>query len=246
MKNNKKIIISIDGFSSSGKSTLSKKISRKLNYKYIDTGAIYRCVTLLAIRKNVFNSDLWNIKNFIPFVKNLKWKFYWDDQYDNMAIILNNENIRSEIRSIEVTKKVPLISKIPEIREILISIQKNMGKKKGIVVDGRDIGNCVFPKSELKFFINGSLETRSYRRYIDFYKKGIKKISYEKIKNHISYRDEMDIKRKISPLKKSWDHIEIDNSSSIDQQLNLIFKIINEKIYETIGKKNNYSNRRIR
>ncbi|WP_185873274.1 (d)CMP kinase [Blattabacterium cuenoti] len=245
MENNK-IIISIDGFSSSGKSTLSKIISKKLHYKYIDTGAIYRCITLLAIRKNVFNSDLWNINNFIPFIKNLKWKFYWNDKLDNMNIILNNEKIKDEIRSMEVTKKVPLISRIPEIRKILTSIQKNIGDKKGIVVDGRDIGNCIFPESELKFFINGSLETRSYRRYKDFIKKGIREISYEDIKNNILYRDEIDINRIISPLKKSFNHIEIDNSLYYNDKINLILKIINKKIHATFKKKNNNSNRRIR
>ncbi|WP_185864992.1 (d)CMP kinase [Blattabacterium cuenoti] len=228
---NKKIVIAVDGLSSSGKSTLSKKISEKFQYKYIDTGSIYRIITLLAIRKNIFNSDLWNIKNFISSIS--------IEEINNLNVILNKKNIKSKIRSIEVTNKVPFISRIPEIRKKLISIQRNMIKKEknGVIVDGRDIGNCVFPKSELKFFIKGSIDIRSYRRYKDLLNNKTEKnknISYEEVKKKILFRDEMDINRKISPLKKSINHIEINNNNySIDVPLNLIYKIIKKKFYET-------------
>ncbi len=226
--NNKKIIISIDGLSSTGKSTLAKYISKKLKYKHIDTGAMYRSIAWLAIKEKVFNSDLWNINNFIAILNKIKLRFYKDKKSNISYILLNDKNIQSKIRSIEVTKKTPLIARIPEIRKKLISIQKKMGLKKGIVVDGRDIGNCVFPKSEIKFFIKSSLEIRSYRRY-----KEIKKTSYENIKRYISYRDELDSIRKISPIKQSLDHIEIDNTyMTIDQQYQLIIKIINKKIFK--------------
>ncbi|WP_185872191.1 (d)CMP kinase [Blattabacterium cuenoti] len=231
---NNKIIIAIDGYSSSGKSTLAKKISQKLKYKYIDTGAMYRGITLLAIRKKIFNSDLWNIRNFIPFLKNINFKFKWNNKFHKTDIFLNKENIQYEIRSLKVTKKVSLIAQIPEIRKILTIFQRNIGEKKGIVMDGRDIGNSVFPKSELKIFMKGSIEVRSYRRYKDLQKRG-EKISYEEVKKDIIHRDIMDTSRKISPLKKYEDYIEIDNTFiSMEKQLNLIFQLINKM------KKNNH------
>ncbi|WP_185865983.1 (d)CMP kinase [Blattabacterium cuenoti] len=227
---NRKIIIAIDGYSSSGKSTLAKEISKRLKYKYIDTGAMYRGITLLAIRKKIFNSDLWNIRNFIPVLRDINFKFRWNRKLNETNIFLNEENIQSEIRSLNITKKVSLIAQIPEIREKLTFIQKNFGEKKGIVMDGRDIGHSIFPKSELKIFMKGSIEVRSYRRYQDLKKKG-EKVSYEEVQKNIIHRDIMDTSRKISPLKKSIDSIEIDNTFlSIEEQLNLIFQLINKII----------------
>ncbi|WP_185853303.1 (d)CMP kinase [Blattabacterium cuenoti] len=225
---NHKIIIAIDGYSSSGKSTLAKEISKKLKYKYIDTGAMYRGITLLAIRKKIFNSDLWNIQNFMPVLRDINFKLRWNKKLNGTDIFLNEENIQSEIRSLKITKKVSLIAQIPEIREKLTLIQKNFGEKKGIVMDGRDIGHSVFPKSELKIFMKGSIEVRSYRRYQDLKKRG-EEVSYEEVKKNIIHRDIMDTSRKISPLKKSIDSIEIDNTFlSIEEQLNLIFQLINK------------------
>ncbi|WP_185852115.1 (d)CMP kinase [Blattabacterium cuenoti] len=223
---NRKIIIAIDGYSSSGKSTLAKAISKKLKYKYIDSGAMYRSVTLLAIKKKIFDSDLWNTRNFIPILKEISLKFKWNKKCNQTDIFLNKENIQSQIRSEKVAAKVSLIAQIPEIREKLTLIQRNIGKNKGIVIDGRDVGNCVFPKSELKIFMKGSIEIRSYRRYQDLKKRG-EEVSYEEVKKNIIHRDIMDTSRKISPLKKSIDSIEIDNTFlSIDEQLNLIFQLI--------------------
>jgi cytidylate kinase len=226
---NQKIIIAIDGYSSSGKSTLAKAISKKLKYKYLDSGAIYRSVTLFAIRKKFFDSDLCNRQNFIPFLKQINLKLKWNKKYNQTDIFLNGENVRSKIRSEEVTNKVCLIAKIPEVREKLTLIQREMGKNKGIVVDGRDVGNHVFPKSELKIFMKGSIEIRSYRRYKDFKKKG-EHISYEEVKKNLIHRDMMDVSRNISPLKKCVDSIEIDNTFlNIEEQLNLIFQFIKNK-----------------
>ncbi|WP_185859275.1 (d)CMP kinase [Blattabacterium cuenoti] len=225
---NHKMIIAIDGYSSSGKSTLAKEISKRLKYKYIDTGAMYRGITLLAIRKNIFNSDLWNIRNFMPVLRDINFKFRWNKKLNETDIFLNEENIQSEIRSLNITKKVSLIAQIPEIREKLTFIQKNFGEKKGIVMDGRDIGHSIFPKSELKIFMKGSIEVRSYRRYQDLKKRG-EKVSYEEVQKNLIHRDIMDSSRKISPLKKSIDSIEIDNTFlSIEEQLNLIFQLINK------------------
>ncbi|WP_185858493.1 (d)CMP kinase [Blattabacterium cuenoti] len=226
---NHKIIIAVDGYSSSGKSSLAEAISKKLKYKYIDTGSMYRSIALLAIRKKIFNSDLWNTKNFIPILRNINFKFKWNKKYKKTDIILNNENIQSEIKTLQVTKKVSLIAQIPEIRERLTIIQRNIGKYKGVVMDGRDIANSIFPKSELKIFMKGSIEVRSYRRYKELKKRGVD-ITYEEVKKNISQRDFMDTSRKISPLKKSIDSIEIDNTFlSIEEQLNFVFRLINNQ-----------------
>ncbi|WP_185861239.1 (d)CMP kinase [Blattabacterium cuenoti] len=232
---NKKIIIAIDGYSSSGKSTLAKAISKKLKYKYIDTGAMYRCIALFAIRKKIFDSHFYNTKNFIPVLKEINLKLKWNKKYNQTDIFLNGENIQDKIRSEKVSNKVSLIAQIPEIREKLTIMQRNIGKNKGIVIDGRDIGNHVFPRSELKIFMKGSIEIRSYRRYQELKKRG-NEISYEKVKKNIIYRDMMDISRDISPLKKSTDSIEIDNTFlNIEEQLNLIFKLINKKITTSLS-----------
>ncbi|WP_341652177.1 (d)CMP kinase [Blattabacterium cuenoti] len=234
---NQKIIIAIDGYSSSGKSTLAKAISKKLKYKYIDSGAMYRSIALFAIRKNIFDSDLWNIRNFIPLLKEINLKFKWNQKYNRTDIFLNEENIQSKIRSKQVESKVSYISQFPEIREKLTLMQRNLGEDKGIVVDGRDVGNYVFPKSELKIFMKGSIEIRSYRRYKDLKNRG-KEVSYEEVKKNLIHRDIMDTSRNISPLKKSIDSIEIDNTFlSIEKQLNLIFQLIKKityHAYETI------------
>ncbi|WP_185871615.1 (d)CMP kinase [Blattabacterium cuenoti] len=225
----KKIIIAIDGYSSSGKSTLAKAISEKLKYKHIDSGALYRSIALFAIQKKIFNSDLWNVHNFIPLLEKINLKFKWNKKYGQTNIFLNEENIQSKIRTEKIGKKVSLLAQIPEIRKILTVMQRNIGKNKGIVVDGRDIGNYVFPKSEIKIFMKGSIEIRSYRRYQDLKKRG-EKVSYEEVKKNLIHRDIMDVSRNISPLKKSVDSVEIDNTSmTIEEQLNLIFQLINKK-----------------
>lgn len=221
----KKILIAIDGFSSSGKSTLAKEISKKFGYKHIDTGSIYRIITLLAIRENVFNSDLWNIRNFIPFLKKIKLSFSWNkNKYD---IYINGKKIQSKIiKSIDVSKKVPLISEIPEIRNELFSIQRNIVKKENFVIEGRDIGTHIFPESSLKLFINSSVEIRSYRRYIDFAKRK-ENISYDDVKKNLIYRDKIDSSRKMFPLKKNKNYLEIDNTFlNIKKQLNIVSKLI--------------------
>ncbi|WP_185863218.1 (d)CMP kinase [Blattabacterium cuenoti] len=227
--NNRKIVITIDGYSSSGKSTLAKAISKKLQYNYVDSGAMYRSVTLFAIRKKVFNSDLWNVQNFTSLLKEINLKFKWNKKYNRTDIFLNKENIQSKIRSEKVATKVSLIAQLPEVRKKLTLIQRNIGKNRGIVIDGRDAGNYVFPKSELKIFMKGSIEIRTYRRYQDLKKRGYE-VSYEEVKKNLIYRDIMDTSRNISPLKKPVDSIEIDNTFlSIEEQLNFIFQLINKR-----------------
>ncbi|WP_185862665.1 (d)CMP kinase [Blattabacterium cuenoti] len=226
---NQKIIITIDGYSSSGKSTLAQALSKKLAYSHIDTGAMFRSITLLAIRKKIFNSDLWNVKNFIPILNHLNFQFKWNKKLNQTEIFLNQENVQSEIKSIEVTDKVSLIARIPEVREKLAVIQKKFGNRKGVIMEGRDIGHRIFPHSELKIFMKGSIDVRAYRRYQDFQKKG-KKVSYEEIRRNIFHRDMMDISRKISPLQKPIDSVEIDNTFlNIENQLDLILQLIDKK-----------------
>ncbi|WP_185856024.1 (d)CMP kinase [Blattabacterium cuenoti] len=231
MNQNKKTIIAIDGYSSSGKSTLAQKISKELKFNYIDTGAMYRSVALLAIQKNVFNSDLWNSTNFIPILKEINFQFKWNKILNKTDFFLNKKNVLHEIRSKRVTNKVSLIARIPKIRDILTTIIKKFIRNvsnKGIVIDGRDIGNIVYPQSELKIFMTGSIEIRSYRRFQEIQKRGgLNSYSYEEIKKNILYRDRMDTSRKISPLKKSLDSIEIDNTFlSPEKQLTLVLKVI--------------------
>ncbi|WP_185870473.1 (d)CMP kinase [Blattabacterium cuenoti] len=233
MNQNQKIIVAIDGYSSSGKSTLAQEISKKLKYIYIDTGAMYRSIALLAIQKNVFNSDLWNITNFIPFLRNIDFQFQWNKTLNKTDFFLKKKNVQDEIRSKEVTNKVSLIARIPEIRDILTMKQRNFVNNihnKGIIIDGRDIGNIIFPQSKLKIFMTGSIETRSYRRYQEIQKKG-ELDSYEEIKKNILYRDMIDISRQISPLKKPIDSIEIDNTSlNPEKQLTRVLQLIEENI----------------
>ncbi|WP_185852743.1 (d)CMP kinase [Blattabacterium cuenoti] len=225
---NPKMIITIDGYSSSGKSTLAQALSRRLAYSHIDTGAMYRSIALLAIRKKIFNSDLWNVKNFIPVLNNINFQFKWNKKLNQTEIFLNKENVQSEIKSIEVTDKVSFIARIPEIREKLAAIQKKFGNQKGVIMEGRDIGHKIFPHSELKIFMKGSLDLRAHRRHQDFQKKG-KKVSYEEMRRNIFHRDMMDLSRKISPLQKPIDSVEIDNTFlNVEKQLDLVLQLIDK------------------
>ncbi|WP_185872729.1 (d)CMP kinase [Blattabacterium cuenoti] len=231
---NKKIIISIDGYSSSGKSSLSKQLAEHFKYYYINTGDMYRGITLLAIRQKMFNSDLWNVTNFIHYLNNIHFTFKWNKKINEIETFLNNENIKNQIKSRQVTEKVSLLASIPEIREKLNVIQKKLVSiyKNGLLIEGRDIGTTIFPQAKIKIFMKGSTEIRSFRRYKELKKKG-EKISYEKVKQNILYRDMLDISRKYSPLQKPIQNcIEIDNTYlSINKQFNIILQFIKNKLY---------------
>ncbi len=233
---NKNQIISIDGYSSSGKSLLAKQLSNKLKYYYINTGAMYRCITLLAIRQKMFNSDLWNVTNFIPYLNNIHFTFKWNKQMNKIETFLNNENVQDQITSIQVTEKVSVLASIPEIRKKLNIIQKKLiyiYNKKGLVIEGRDIGTTICPQAKIKIFMKGSTEIRSFRRYKELKKEG-QIISYDKVKHNILYRDNLDLYRKYSPLQKPTKNcIEIDNTYlSIDKQFHIILKLINKQLYK--------------
>jgi len=222
-----KIIIAVDGFSSCGKSTLAKAIAKELNYKYIDTGAMYRTVTKYFLDNNI---DVNNKEILHKALENIVIDFEYNSTTDNYDICLNGENIENDIRKLEIARKVSEVSTLLEVRESLVKYQQKMGEKKGLVMDGRDIGTVVFPNAGLKIFLTADPEIRAQRRFKELEAKG-EDISIDEIRSNLTHRDELDTMREISPLKKADDAIEIDNTN-MDQQeslefaLNLVDKVI--------------------
>jgi cytidylate kinase len=208
----KKITIAIDGFSSTGKSTIAKQLAKALGYVYVDTGAMYRAVTLFAIR-NGFTSDenVENIEGLVSSLPDINLKFQYNPDLGFAEMYLNGENVEKEIRTLEVSKLVSPVAVVEEVREKLVSIQKKMGDDKGIVMDGRDIGTVVFPNAELKIFMTASADKRAYRRYKELLDKG-EEVSYEDVLQNVQKRDHIDSTREFSPLRKAKDAIEFDNS----------------------------------
>lgn len=228
----KKITIAIDGFSSTGKSTVARRLAKELGYVYVDTGAMYRAVTLYMMRK-VFvsegNFDEEAILRHLPFI-NLKFVFNEDLGYGE--IYLNDENVEEEIRYLEVSKHVSKVSAIPKIRKMLVEQQQEMGKEKGIVMDGRDIGTVVFPDAELKIFMTASTQQRAQRRYDELMGRG-DDISYDDVLENVKDRDFMDSTREDSPLRKADDAIEFDNSNmNLEEQFEKVLKIARDRIKE--------------
>ena len=232
IKSDKKIIIAIDGYSSSGKSTLAKEIARLLNYKYIDSGAMYRAVTLFALRNNLINDSNHQVdeKKLQDLIKQIKIDFRNSTERNRQETYLNNENVEDEIREMNVSNNVSFISKIRFVREKMVSFQQEMGKEKGIVMDGRDIGTVVFPNAELKIFMNAKAQIRAERRYLELKEKNID-VSYEEILKNIEKRDYIDETRDTSPLKKAQDAIELNNSNiNKQEQLDWIIGLVKERI----------------
>jgi cytidylate kinase len=205
----KKIVIAIDGFSSTGKSTMAKELARLLEYKYVDTGAMYRAVALYALRKNLFKDDLH--KNLVAGLNDIKLSFEFNPKTQKSEIHLNGENVEEEIRGMEVSGKVSEVAQIHEVRKKLVAEQQEMGRSSGIVMDGRDIGTVVFPNAELKIFMTAREEIRVDRRYQELSAKG-KDISREEIAKNIAKRDFQDMDRSDSPLKQATDAKVLDNS----------------------------------
>ncbi len=217
------IIISIDGFASTGKSTLAKRLSNYLNYNYIDTGSIYRAITLFAIKKDFFKLNLIKLDDLKDSIKTLS--FILKD--DLNKLYLNDKELSEEIRSHEVSEKVSQVAKISFVRSFVLMQLRSLNTNRGLVVEGRDIGTVVFPNANYKFFFKASIKARADRRWEEMNKKGIK-ISKKKVKENILLRDKTDTERKISPLKKPKDAIVIDTSkSTIEQVFNNIIKYIN-------------------
>lgn len=227
---NNKITIAIDGFSSTGKSTIAKQLANYLGYIYVDTGAMYRAVTLFAMQQNFVGLDFIYHNKLIKDLKNIKISFVFNKDLGFAEVYLNDVNVESKIRSLEVSNLVSKVSAVSKVREKLVSEQQEMGLNKGIVMDGRDIGTVVFPKAELKIFMTASADTRAQRRYDELIEKG-DTVSYKEIYKNVVDRDHMDTTRKDSPLVKANDAIEINNSNlTKEQQFDLILKLVKEKL----------------
>lgn len=221
----KKIVIAIDGYSSCGKSTFAKAIAAKLGYTFVDSGAMYRAVTLFAMREGVVN----NKEKVIELLPKVDIKFKFNTEKGKSDIYLGNENVEDAIRSLEVSNSVSGISAIAEVRTKLCALQQQMGIEKGIVMDGRDIGTTVFPNAELKIFMTASVDVRAKRRYDELRAKG-DNVSIEEIKANISTRDHTDETRTESPLRKAQDAITLDNSEmSVEQQMQWVEKLIDSR-----------------
>lgn len=214
----KKIIIAIDGYSSSGKSTMAKALARQIGYRYIDSGAMYRAVTLYAMRHNLILTDgTVDTTHLIPLLDNIRIDFAVTP--NGQHTLLNGEDVEREIRTIEVSSHVSPIAAIPEVRYSLTAMQKAFGTDKGIVMDGRDIGTAVFPDAELKIFVNAPASTRAQRRFKEMREAGNTTVTYEEVLENVETRDHIDRTREVSPLRKADDAIELDNSDmTIAQQ----------------------------
>ncbi len=228
----KKIIVAIDGYSSCGKSSFAKLIASELGYIHLDSGAMYRAVALFAIRKNLIDANYINSVELINSLSEIGISFI--NRNDESFTLLNGENVEQEIREVEVSSIASTISKIGEVREYLVGLQQMMGKDKGIVMDGRDIGTVVFPGAEIKIFMTASMEVRTKRRYDELKSKGIKARLGEVTEN-IKMRDEQDTTRKISPLRQAEDAILLDNSSmTFEEQMVWFEHILNKKNLLTV------------
>jgi cytidylate kinase len=213
----KKITIAIDGFSSTGKSTLAKELAKHLGYVYVDTGAMYRAVALFAMQNGYIGKDFFDIQsliNSLPFIK-LVFKFNPDLGFAEM--FLNNVNVEAAIRTIEVSSYVSKVAEISEVRSKLVEQQQEMGKNEGIVMDGRDIGTVVFPGADLKIFMTASPRTRAERRFKELQRKG-DNVTFEEVLKNVEERDYIDTHRADSPLVKAKDAIEFDNSNITKQE----------------------------
>jgi CMP/dCMP kinase len=225
----KKLIIAIDGYSSCGKSTFARSIARMLNYIFIDSGAMYRAVTLYCIRRNFIGTSGLNTGGVLDELDNINIQFIYNPDINEHETFLNSENVENEIRSIEVSSHVSRISQIPEVRERLVEIQRQIGIPGGVVMDGRDIGTVVFPDADIKIFMTASVDIRAKRRYDELKEKGII-IDYEEIKRNIISRDIADENRDLSPLRRADDAIILDNSRmTVEDQMIWVKQIIDKK-----------------
>lgn len=226
----KRIIIAIDGFSSTGKSTVAKQLAKKLGYVYVDTGAMYRAVALFASRNGYIDSDNFEPEALIKRLPEISLKFVFNPELGFAEMYLNGENVEKEIRQMEVSGYVSRVASIPEVRQVLVAQQQEMGKEKGIVMDGRDIGTVVFPDAELKIFMTASAEVRAERRFKELQDKD-EAVTYEAVLTNVEERDRLDTTREDSPLIKAEDAIEIDNSYLTKEDQ---FKVLQELFEEAV------------
>lgn len=227
----KKITIAIDGFSSCGKSTMAKELAKKIGYIYVDTGAMYRSVTLFAMRHGLFNAD-GSVKTdaLKQQMSNIDITFKFNEKAGRPDTYLNGECVEEAIRTLEVSNHVSPIAAIPFVRAAMVARQQRMGKDKGIVMDGRDIGTTVFPEAELKVFVTASAEVRAQRRYDELKEKGMP-ADFDDILKNVQERDYIDSHREVSPLRKAADAIELDNSHmTIAEQNDWLMRQVQQRI----------------
>jgi CMP/dCMP kinase len=226
----KKITIALDGFSSTGKSTLAKQIAKELGYVYVDTGAMYRAVTLFAMQNNWVSDTQLELSNLLAALPAIELKFIFNSELGYAEMYLNGVNVEKQIRSLEVSNQVSKIASISEVRTKLVEQQKNMGKDKAIVMDGRDIGTVVFPDADIKLFMTADAQTRAQRRYQELLAKG-DQVNFDEVYKNVVERDLIDSTREDSPLVKAADAIEIDNSKlSKDEQFHKVMSLIHSII----------------
>ena len=228
----KKIVIAIDGYSSCGKSTMAKELAHRLGYVYVDTGAMYRSVTLFALREHLFDAeDTLDADRLSALLPQVRIDFRLNPETGHADACLNGENVEQKIRGLEVSSRVSIVAAQPFVREMLVRQQQAMGEGKGIVMDGRDIGTVVFPKAELKIFVTASAEVRAERRYKELAKG--QPADYESILKNVQDRDYMDSHREVSPLRQADDAIVLDNSHlTIAQQDAWLMDRVREKLAE--------------
>lgn len=226
----KKIIVAIDGHSSCGKSTMAKDLAREVGYIYVDTGAMYRAVTLFAMRNNLFDAEgNINTERLEQLLPEVKISFKLDPETSRPMTCLNGEVVEQEIRSLEVSQHVSPIAALPFVRAKLVEQQQAMGKEKGIVMDGRDIGTVVFPEAELKIFVTASAEIRAQRRFKELQAKGMP-ADFDDILKNVEERDYIDSHRATSPLRQADDALVLDNSHlTIEEQKKWLMEKFNEK-----------------
>jgi len=221
-----KIIITIDGWSSCGKSTLAKQLAKNLGYVYIDSGAMYRAITLYFLRNHIDWTDAAEVRKAL---KSINLHFEYNDKSQQSDMILNDENVEYVIRDLVIAEKVSDVAAIPSVRKFAVNQQQLMGKKKGIVMDGRDIGTTVFPKAALKIFMTADISVRVERRFKEMFEKN-PNVTVEEVKSNLEMRDYIDSNRKVSPLRQAEDAILIDNTNlNMQQQLDIALKLYKDR-----------------
>ena len=222
--------IAIDGYSSCGKSTIAKSIANKYNFRYIDSGAMYRAITLFFMREDVIKNKNINFDLLNQLIENVKVDFYFDTKTKSSKTLLNNQNVEDDIRSISVSENVSIVARIAKVRKKLITIQQKIGESKNIVMDGRDIGTKVLPNAKIKLFVTADIEVRAQRRFTQL-KKTAFNVSFSKILKNLNDRDRFDISRKINPLAKADDAILIDNTlMSLKEQEIFLHNLISKHL----------------
>ena len=223
-----KITVAIDGYSSCGKSTLAKALAQKLHYNYIDTGAMYRAVTLYCLRNNIISDSIIDLPKLLLELKNIQVSFAYNTLTKTSEVLLNNEHVEKEIRMMEVANHVSTVSSIKEVREKMVVLQRQMGKDKGVIMDGRDIGTHVFPDAELKLFMTADNDVRTQRRLDELSSKG-EYHTFADVRHNLEKRDHDDSTRKESPLLQAADAVVLDNTDiTKEEQLEFVIKLIND------------------